>query len=118
MMKSRIIVFIAIFQSVLLLGHVFLYETWTYFWQAPVSAGVSPLQLILGILSVSFLATSLLSFRYNNFVLRLLYTLAAIWLGTLSFLFFAACACWVIYGVAHLVGASVHGGFLVRGALG
>ena len=73
--------FIAIFQSVLFLGHVFLYETWTYFWQAPDPPGVSPLQLTLAILSVSFLATSLLAFRYNNIVLRWLYTVAAIWLG-------------------------------------
>jgi uncharacterized protein len=111
-MKTRIILFIAIFQSVLLLGHAFLYETWAYFWQPPSSSGISPLQLSLGVLSVSFLATSLLAFRYNNFVLRWLYTLAAIWLGTLSFLFFAACACWAIYGAARLVGANVNGRLL------
>ena len=81
--------FIAIFQSVLFLGHIFLYQTWTYFWQPAASQGVSALPLTLGILSVSFLATSLLAFRYNNIVLRWLYTLAAIWLGALSFLFFA-----------------------------
>jgi uncharacterized protein len=117
-MRSRLIVFIAIFQSVLFLGHVFLYETWSYFWQAPDSPGVSPLQLILGILSVSFLATSLLAFRYNNIVLRWLYTVAAIWLGALSFLFFAACACWIIYGGARLAGANINGRLLAAVVFG
>jgi uncharacterized protein len=111
-MRSRLVVFIAIFQSVLIFGHVFLYETWSFFWQAPESGGISPLQLALGVLSASFLATSLLAFRYNNVLLRWLYTLAAIWLGALSFLFFAACACWVIYGVVRLAGANVNGRLL------
>jgi uncharacterized protein len=117
-MRSRLIVFIAIFQSVLFLGHVFLYETWSYFWQAPDSPGVSLLQLTLAILSVSFLATSLLAFRYNNIVLRWLYTVAAIWLGALSFLFFAACACWVIYGGARLAGANINGRMLAAVVFG
>jgi predicted MPP superfamily phosphohydrolase len=111
-MKSRLVVFIAIFQSVLFLGHLFLYETWTYFWQAPDPPGISALQLGLAILSVSFLVTSLLAFRYTNTLLRWLYTVAAIWLGALSFLFFAACACWVIYGAVRLAGSSLNGRWL------
>src|SRR3984957_1794499 len=117
-MRSRLIVFIAIFQSVLFLGNVFLYETWSYFWQPPDSPGVSALQLTLGILSVRFLATSLLAFRYNNIVLRWLYTVAAIWLGALSFLFFAACACWVIYGGARPAGGEINGRVLAAGVFG
>jgi predicted MPP superfamily phosphohydrolase len=111
-MKARLVVFIAIFQSVLFLGHIFLYETWTYFWQAPDPPGISPLQLTLGILSVSFLVTSLLAFRYTNTLLRWLYTVAAIWLGAASFLFFAACACWLIYGVVRLSGSTLNGRWL------
>jgi uncharacterized protein len=105
-------VFIAIFQSVLFLGHVFLYETWNYFWQAPDPPGISPLQWTLGILSVSFLAASLLAFRYTNVLLRWFYTVAAVWLGSLSFLFFAGCACWLIYGMARLAGWHVNGRLL------
>ena len=105
-------VFIAIFQSVLFLGHIFLYETWTYFWKAPNPPGISPLQLTLGILSVSFLVTSLLAFRYTNPLLRWLYTVAAIWLGAASFLFFAACACWGIFGAVRLAGLNLNGRLL------
>lgn len=111
-MRSRLVVFIAIFQLVLFLGHIFLYETWSYFWQAPDPPGISPLQWLLGILSVSFLITSLLAFRYSNVVLRWLYTIAAIWLGTLSFLFFAACSCWLVYGGVRLAGSTINGRWL------
>src|SRR6201985_2082257 len=103
-MKARIAVFIAVFQSIVLLGHIFLYETWNYFWQPPAKAGFSPLQITLAILSVSFVAASLLAFRYTNRLLRWFYTLSAIWLGALSFLFFAACACWIVYGAVALTG--------------
>src|SRR5579863_10597738 len=111
-MRARIATFVAVFQSVVLLGHIFLYETWNYFWQPPVRAGFSPLQITLAILSVSFVGTSLLAFRFTNPLLRWFYTLSAIWLGALSFLFFAAIACWITYGALSLAGAHVDGRLL------
>jgi predicted MPP superfamily phosphohydrolase len=115
-MRLRLVVFIGVFQSVLILGHVFLYRTWDFFWRAPDPPGISPLQWTLGVLSVSFLAASLLAFRYHNILVRWFYTVSAVWLGTLSFLFFAACLCWVIYGAAQLAGVSMDGR-LLAGAL-
>jgi uncharacterized protein len=117
-MRLRLVVFIGVFQSVLILGHVFLYKTWDFFWQAPEPPGISPLQWTLAVLSVSFLAASLLAFRYHNFVVRWFYTVSAVWLGTLSFLFFAACLCWVIYGAARLAGLSLDGRVLAGALLG
>jgi uncharacterized protein len=117
-MRIRLIIFIAAFQTVLFLGHLFLYETWSFFWQAPDPPGISPLQWILAILSVSFLVASLLAFRYNNLPLRWFYTISAVWLGALSFLFFAACACWVIYGVVRLAGSNVDGRLLAAVVFG
>src|ERR1700687_6143445 len=117
-MRLRLVVFIGVFQSVLILGHVFLYKTWDFFWQAPEPPGISPLQWTLAVLSVSFLAASLLAFRYHNFVVRWFYTVSAVWLGTLSFLFFAACLCWVIYGAARLAGLSLDGRVLAGGLFG
>jgi predicted MPP superfamily phosphohydrolase len=111
-MRSRLIVFIAVFQSVLILGHVFLYRTWDFFWQAPDPPGISPLQWTLAVLSVSFLAASLLAFRYHNILVRWFYTVSAIWLGALSFLFLAACLSWVIYAIARLAGVGVDGRLL------
>ena len=111
-MRARIATFVAVFQSVVLLGHIFLYETWNYFWQPPARTGFSPLQVTLAILSVSFVAASLLAFRYTNPLLRWFYTLSAVWLGALSFFFFAAIACWITYGALLAAGVHVDGRLL------
>src|ERR1700676_3082192 len=84
-----ILVFVAVFQTVMLAVHFFLYETWVY---SPDGAAETScgLRLGAGVLSVSFLAASLLAFRYSNALLRAFYRVAAVWLGMVSFLFFAA----------------------------
>src|ERR1700731_5088862 len=106
--RAGIIGFIALFQSVLFLLHFFIYETWKFS-----SGGNDPpvalwLKIVVGVLSVSFLATSLLAFRYTNALLRGTYRVAAAWLGWLSFSFFAACLSWVIFGIARLAGMNVN----------
>jgi predicted MPP superfamily phosphohydrolase len=117
-MRLRIVVIIGVFQFVLILGHVFLFRTWDFFWQAPDPPGISGLQWTLAVLSVSFLAASLLAFRYHNILVRWFYTVSAIWLGTSSFLFFAACLSWVIYGLARLAGGGVDGRLLAGSLFG
>src|ERR1700742_2567423 len=111
-MRARIATFVAIVQSVILLGHVFLYETWKYFWKPPATDGFSSLQITLAILSVSFVGASLLAFRFTNPLLRWFYTLSAVWLGALSFFFFAAIGCWIAYGGVSLAGIRVDGRLL------
>ncbi len=66
------------------------------------------LKLSLGVLSVSFVAASLLAFRYTNAALRVFYRAAAVWLGLLTFLFLAAVSSWIIFGVAQLAGVHVN----------
>jgi uncharacterized protein len=117
-MRLRLLVFIGVFQTVLFAGHEFLYETWDFFWRLADPPGFSPLQITLAVLSVSFVTASLLAFRYNNWLLRWFYRLSAIWLGALSFFFFAACACWLIYGAEWLVGFPVNGRWLAGLAFG
>ena len=117
-MRPRIVVFIAVFQTVLFLAHAFLYETWNFFWRAVDPPGISPLQLTLAILSVSFLAASLLAFRYSNVLVRWFYTASAVWLGAGNFFFLAACCCWVVFGAVRLAGANVDGRLLVVSLFG
>lgn len=81
-------------------GHAFLYETWRFFRPVPVTPGVTPLGWVVAALSVSFVAASVLAFRYHNAVVRWFYKIAAVWLGAASFFLFAAGACWLVYGVA------------------
>jgi predicted MPP superfamily phosphohydrolase len=100
--RRRFLIFIAIIQTILFIGHLFLYETWIAFWGAP--ASLWKLRLVFALLSVSFVSASWLAFRYNNFLVRLFYTSAAVWLGFLSFFFFASWACWITWVAARLFG--------------
>jgi predicted MPP superfamily phosphohydrolase len=102
--KSRIAVFILVIQSILFLAHWFLYQTWTAFWMGADPSGISKLQVALALLSVSFVVASLLAWRSHHVVVRIFYTISAVWLGVLSFCLLAACSCWVLYAGARLVG--------------
>jgi predicted MPP superfamily phosphohydrolase len=103
-MRMRLVGFIVILQSVLLLTHFLLYETWTFSSSGSDASGALWIKLVLGALSVSFIAASLLAFRYTNAALRAFYKAAAVWAGLLTFLFLAAISSWIIFGVARLVG--------------
>jgi uncharacterized protein len=100
--RVRIAVFVAVIQSILFLAHWFVYETWAGFWGVADPSGISMVQAALALLSVSFVAASLLAFRYSHLVVRLVYRTAAVWLGVLNFCFLAACCCWIVYAVARL----------------
>jgi predicted MPP superfamily phosphohydrolase len=105
---KRLIPFIAVVQAILLLVHLLLYETWIYAWPGALhSNALLWCRLATAILSVSFVSASLLAFRFFNPVVRFFYRLAAVWLGVLSFLFFAACLSWGVLAAAVLAGASV-----------
>jgi predicted MPP superfamily phosphohydrolase len=101
--RTRLIGFIVVLQSVLFLTHFLLYQTWTF---SPTSHTSEPLWVKLGfvLLSMSFVTASLLAFRYTNAALRAFYRAAAVWLGLFSFLFIAMAASWLIFGVARLAG--------------
>src|SRR6266850_3246117 len=106
--RAGLIGLIAVIQSILFLTHFFIYKTWT-FAAAGSEASVFPwLKVTVGLLSVSFLSASLLAFRFTNRAVRTLYRIAAVWLGIVSFLFFAAGASWVVFGVTRLAGVDVN----------
>jgi predicted MPP superfamily phosphohydrolase len=105
--KKPIVAFIAIVQSILLLAHFLLYETWSFSPAGNQTHGASWIKVVVGVLSVSFVAASLLAFRYTNAFVRAFYRISAIWTGLVSFLFFAAVSCWTIFGVARLAGLNV-----------
>jgi predicted MPP superfamily phosphohydrolase len=102
--RSRLAFFVTIIQLILFAGHASLYETIVYFWPVQSDSGVFYLRIVFAVLSVTFVTASLLAFRYSNVVVRICYTLAAAWLGTFSFLFFASCMLWLAYGAASLAG--------------
>jgi uncharacterized protein len=106
--RRRLISFIVIIQSVLFLAHFLLYKTWTFSSLGSEPPGPLWIKLVVGFLSVSFVAASLLAFRYTNAPLRAFYRAAAVWLGLLTFLFVAAVFSWIIFGVARLAGLDMN----------
>src|SRR5579862_5978722 len=101
---KRLFGFIAVIQFVLFLTHFLLYETWTFSPSGSPTHNTLWLQLLLSFLSISFVAASLLAFRYTNAALRAFYRAAAVWVGLLTFLFGAAVASWLIFGAARIAG--------------
>ena len=106
--RRELIGFIAVIQSVLFLTHYLLYETWTFSPAGSETPGAFWIELVLGFLSVSFIAASLLAFRYTNAALRAFYRAAAVWMGLVSFLFLAAVSSWIIFGAARLAGLNIN----------
>src|SRR5580700_7047317 len=105
--QKGLIGLIVILQTVLFLAHFLVYQTWTFSPAGNDVPGTLGIKLVLGFLSVSFVAASLLAFRYTNAAVRALYRVAAVWLGFLTFLFFAAVFSWIFFGVARLAGLDV-----------
>jgi len=94
-LKARPIIAIAIVQSVFCLAYWFLYRTWIDFWWPVSPAAALALRIALSVLSVSFVVAMVLSFRFSNPLVRLIYRIASVWLGLSNFLFVAACLAWL-----------------------
>jgi uncharacterized protein len=62
------------------------------------------LGVVIGVLSLSFISTSIIGFRYSNVLVRACYRIAAAWLGFVNFLICACVACWILFGVCWLAG--------------
>ncbi len=106
--QRGLIGFIVVLQTVLFLSHFIVYETWTFSPAGSDVPGTFWIRLVLGLLSVSFVAASLLAFRYTTAAVRVFYTVAAVWLGFLTFLFFASVFSWIIFGIARLAALNVN----------
>ena len=111
--RSRIVIFVTIIQSVLFLGHYVLFDTWTFSGSSHAS-GPLWLRLALGFLSITFVSASLLAFRYTNAFVRVFYRIAAVWIGILSFLVIAALASWAVFAIAHIAGLAINFHLLVE----
>jgi predicted MPP superfamily phosphohydrolase len=99
----RFVLFISIVQSILFVGHWFLYRTLVRFFGVACPAKLFTLKVVLGLFSVSLVLTSFLAFRYSNLLIQCLYTAAASWLGVLYLFILASILCWIFYGLAKLL---------------
>jgi predicted MPP superfamily phosphohydrolase len=105
-MRRGILAFLTIFQSILFAAHLFVLETWLHFWGTASARTLFAERTVVTLLAFSFLAASLLSFRYWNAFTRTFYRFAAAWLGVVNFLFFASIGAWLAAGVKAAAGFS------------
>ena len=86
---------IFLLQVFLLLGHWFIFHTVVSFWPLG-PGGERVLAIALFLLGISFVVAALLAFRFSNPLVEVIYRIAAVWLGMLNFIFWAACLCWLV----------------------
>jgi hypothetical protein len=99
---------ICVIQVILFLAHWFVFSTWIAFWPGLAPVVVAELHAAMLVLAFSFVAASLLSFRFSNFAVRFVYWLAAVELGFLNFFFWASLLAWMVWFVLWLMHVPVH----------
>jgi len=101
-LRTRLFIFVSIVQAILFLAHWSVYATAIHFWDGLASSWTVKLAFLL--LSISFVAASLWGWYSYGPLVRILYSVAAIWLGFASFFLLASVASWIAYGVSALAG--------------
>lgn len=89
-MKAWPALAIVIIQGILLLGHWLVFSTVVASFSGLPPAAIADLRVALFVLAFTFVVASLLAFRFSKFAVHLFYTLAAVWMGFLNFLFWAS----------------------------
>jgi uncharacterized protein len=95
-LKAWPVLGITFIQAILFVAHWFIFRTFVDFWFPLGPSTIAALQVAMVPLAFSFVAAALLGFRFSNPAVRVFYSLAAVWLGVLNYLFLAACACRLI----------------------
>jgi uncharacterized protein len=101
-LRTRLFVFVSIVQAILFLAHWSVYATAVHFWGGLAASWTVKLPFVL--LSVSFVAASLWGWYSYGPLVRVFYSVAAIWLGFASFFLLASVVSWIVYSVSALAG--------------
>ena len=111
---------ILVIQGILFLGHWLVFRTVVAFFPGLSPAAIADLRAAIFVLAFSFVAASLLAFRFSNFAVHLFYTLAAVWLGFLNLFFWASLLVrlvWFALRLSHLDGNPATSRPMIAGAL-
>lgn len=104
-MKAWPVFAIFFIQVVLFLGHWLVYSTVVGFFPGLSPVTTADLRAILFVMAFTFVAASLLAFRFSNFAVHFFYTVAAVWLGYLNLFFWASLLArlvWLALRFSHL----------------
>jgi len=96
-LKAWPVLAILVIQVILFLAHVFIFSTCIAFWPGLTQHAAANLRATMLVLAFSFVVASLLSFRFSNPAVRLIYWLASVWLGFLNFFFWASWILWLAW---------------------
>jgi uncharacterized protein len=97
-LRSRLFVFVSIVQAILFSAHWFVYATVAHFWGGMATSWA--VKLAFALLSMSFVAASLLGWYSYRPLVRFFYLVSALWMGFASYFMFASIAGWILYGVS------------------
>ena len=109
-MKAWPVFAILVIQVILFLGHWFVYSTFIAFWPGLSPVAVGDVRVTMIVLAFSFVVASLLSFRFSNPIVRVIYWAAAVWLGFVNFFLWGSIVirlAWLPIKFSHLA-ASPH----------
>lgn len=120
LLKAWPVLGILFIQSFLLSAHWLIYRTLVEFLGVWGFGALTALRVSLLVLGLSFVAAALLSFYLANALVRVFYTVAAVWLGFLNYFFFAAVLSWfawwmLLFTTPHAVTAGTRP--IIAGAL-
>lgn len=108
---------IGIIQIILFLGHFVVYKTVVQFLHITSPQALLWTRVVFIVLSVSFVLASLVAFRWYGPWVRALYIPAAVWLGTLYWLFLASLLAWTTHWLARASSANLNTGAVGIGLL-
>jgi predicted MPP superfamily phosphohydrolase len=90
---ARFAIFLSVILTILMAANWFVWATWNHFWKGSATAWWN---FILPVLSITFITSMFLGWRFSGLWLRVMYRVSAVGLGVLNFAFFGAGAAWLV----------------------
>lgn len=94
--------FILITALIVILGHGLLWISLVKFLGISALKAKITIGIILGILSISFLVTMLLTYVSDTWIVNSLYAASGVWLGAMLYIGMAIVVVWIVYGLSLL----------------
>ncbi len=98
------LIFLLLATIMIVAGHIALYASWLQFFGITSMKVKWVLRIVLGVLSVSFVITSLLTYWKENAFVNALYAGSSAWLGILWYLGLAVAVTWLVFTLGRIFG--------------
>jgi predicted MPP superfamily phosphohydrolase len=102
-MALQFTIFITIFIALIVGVHFFTFVSLAAFLSVYSDLGKRLLFYIPLVLSISFIATSMMTRYFGNGVVKYLYYLSAVWMGIMNYVLFAVIFIWILIGLGKII---------------